>query len=52
VLFLAVIGFVPIVALIPSTLHQFLSQWIDDEIEIVHADASAYITLADAMVDW
>jgi hypothetical protein len=23
---------------IPSTLHQFLIQWIDDEIEVVHAD--------------
>jgi hypothetical protein len=37
---------------IPSTLHQFLIQWIDDEIEVVHADASAYIALADAMSDW
>jgi hypothetical protein len=33
---------------IPSTLHQFLIQWIDDEIEVVHADASADIALADA----
>jgi hypothetical protein len=37
---------------IPSTLHQFLIQWIDDEVEVVHADASAYIALADAMADW
>jgi hypothetical protein len=37
---------------IPSTLHQFLIQWIDDEIEVVHADASAYIALADALADW
>jgi hypothetical protein len=37
---------------IPSTLHQFLIQWIDDEVEVVHADASAYIALADMMVDW
>jgi hypothetical protein len=36
---------------VPSTLHQFLIQWIDDEIEVVHADASAYIALADAMTD-
>jgi hypothetical protein len=36
---------------IPSTLHQFLIQWIDDEIEVVHADASAYIALADATND-
>jgi hypothetical protein len=26
---------------IPSTLHQFLIQWIDDEIELVHVQASA-----------
>jgi hypothetical protein len=37
---------------IPSTLHQFLIQWINDEIEVVHMDASAYIALADAMADW
>jgi hypothetical protein len=36
----------------PSTLHQFLIQWIDDEIEVVRADASAYIALADATADW
>jgi hypothetical protein len=33
-------------------LHQFLIQWIDDKIKVVHADASAYIALADAMVEW
>jgi hypothetical protein len=37
---------------IPSTLHQFLIQWIDDECEVVHTDASTYITLADTTVDW
>jgi hypothetical protein len=37
---------------VPSTLHQFLIQWIDNEIEVVHADVSAYIALADATVDW
>jgi hypothetical protein len=37
---------------VPSTLHQFLIQWIDDEIEVVHADVSAYIALADATTDW
>jgi hypothetical protein len=35
-----------------STLHQFLIQWIDNEIEVVHADASANIALADATADW
>jgi hypothetical protein len=37
---------------VPSTLHQFLIQWIDDEIKVVHADASAYIALADDMANW
>jgi hypothetical protein len=37
---------------ISSILHQFLIQWIDDEVEVFHKDVSAYITLADAMVDW
>jgi hypothetical protein len=37
---------------IPSTLHQFLIQWIDNEIKVVHSDASAYIALADTTSDW
>jgi hypothetical protein len=37
---------------VPSTLHQFLIQWIDDEIEVVHVDALAYIALTDASTDW
>jgi hypothetical protein len=36
---------------IPSTMHQFLIQWIDDEIEVVHADMSTYIALANATAD-
>jgi hypothetical protein len=36
---------------IPSTFHQFLIQWIDDKIEVVHVDVSAYIALADAMAE-
>jgi hypothetical protein len=36
---------------IPSTLHQFLIQWIDDEVEVVHMDVSAYIALADVTAD-
>jgi hypothetical protein len=35
-----------------STLHQFLIQWINDEIEVVHTDTSAYIALANATTDW
>ena len=27
-------------------------QWINDKIEVVHADLSAYIALADATADW
>jgi hypothetical protein len=37
---------------IPSTLHQFLIQWINDEIEVVHANMLAYIALADVTADW
>jgi hypothetical protein len=37
---------------IPSTLHQFLIQWINDEIEVVCADTSAYIALVNATADW
>jgi hypothetical protein len=37
---------------IPSTLHQLLIQWINDEIEVVHVNALAYIALADATADW
>jgi hypothetical protein len=29
---------------VPSSLHQFLIQWVDDEVEIVHANSSAYAT--------
>jgi hypothetical protein len=36
---------------IPSTLHQFLNQWIDDEIEVMHVNVSAYIALADTTTD-
>ena len=37
---------------VPSTIHQFLIQWIDDEVEIIHADNSACVALVDASVDW
>jgi hypothetical protein len=36
---------------IPSTLHQFLMQLTDIEIEVVHAFASAYMALADTTAD-
>jgi hypothetical protein len=37
---------------IPSTSHQFLIEWINDEIKVVHTNASTYIALVDAMADW
>jgi hypothetical protein len=36
---------------VPSTMQQFLIQRIDDEIEVVHTDASTYIALIDAMTN-
>jgi hypothetical protein len=35
-----------------STLHQMLLQWVGDDVEQVHADASACIAVADALVLW
>jgi hypothetical protein len=29
-------------------LHQFLIQWVGDEVEIVHGDASACVAVADS----
>ena len=33
---------------VPSTLHQFLIQWIGDEVEVVHGDTSSFIATADS----
>ena len=33
---------------VPSSLHQFLIQWIGDEVEIVHGDTSSFVALADS----
>src|SRR6185437_4426288 len=33
---------------VPSSLHQFLIQWIGDEVEVVHGDASSFIGIADS----
>jgi hypothetical protein len=33
---------------VPSTLHQFLIQWVGDVVEIVHGDASACVAVADS----
>ena len=32
---------------VPSTLHQFLIQWIGDEVEVVHGDTSSFIGTTD-----
>ena len=37
---------------VPSTLHQFLIQWVGDDVEVVHSDSSAYIAVADAPTGW
>ena len=33
---------------LPSSLHQFLIQWIGDEVEVVHGDASSFIGTTDS----
>ena len=33
-------------------MHQFSIQWVDDEVEVIHADNSACVALANASVDW
>jgi hypothetical protein len=35
---------------IPSTLHQFLIQWVDDDIEFVHVDTSTCVAMADSSI--
>jgi hypothetical protein len=37
---------------VPFMLHQMLLQWVGDNVEQVHADASACIAVADAPVLW
>jgi hypothetical protein len=33
---------------VPSTLHQMLIQWVDDEVEVVHVDNSSCVAIADS----
>jgi hypothetical protein len=35
---------------IPSTLHQFLIQWVHDDVEVVHADTSACVAMANSSI--
>jgi hypothetical protein len=35
---------------IPSTLHQFLIQWVGDDVEFVRADTSTCIAMADSSI--
>jgi hypothetical protein len=37
---------------VPSTLHQCLIQWDGDDVEIVKADTSAEVAMADATFEW
>src|SRR5512143_3157814 len=37
---------------VPSTLHQCLIQWDGDDVEIVQADTSAEVAMADATFEW
>jgi hypothetical protein len=36
---------------VPSTLHQCIIQWIDDEVEVVQADEDGCITVTKSQVD-
>jgi hypothetical protein len=36
---------------VPSTLHQCVIQWIDDEVEVVQANEDVCITVAKSQVD-
>ena len=33
---------------VPSSLHQFLIQWVGDDVEVVHSDSLADVAMADA----
>jgi hypothetical protein len=35
---------------IPSTLHQFLIQWVGDDVEVIHADPSTCVALVDSSI--
>jgi hypothetical protein len=35
---------------IPSTLHQFLIQWVGEDVEVVHVDTSACIAMVDSSI--
>src|SRR4051812_43264262 len=36
----------------PSTMHQFLIQWVDDKVEVIHADNSVCVAMAETSLDW
>jgi hypothetical protein len=35
---------------IPCTLHQFLIQWVGDDVEVVHADTSTCVAMVDSSI--
>jgi hypothetical protein len=37
---------------VPSTLNQCIVQWVGDEVEIVRADDTANVELAETCEDW
>jgi hypothetical protein len=38
-------------ACVPSTLHQCVVQWVDNEVEVIAADDAACIAMADVLMD-
>jgi hypothetical protein len=36
---------------VPSTLHQCIVHWVGDKVEVVHADESAHVAMAESRVD-
>jgi hypothetical protein len=35
---------------IPSTLHQFLIQWVGDDVEVIHVDTTACVAMANSSI--
>jgi hypothetical protein len=36
--------------IVSSTLHQFLIQWVGNDVDIVHIDASTCVAMADSPI--
>jgi hypothetical protein len=35
---------------IPCALHQFLIQWVNDDVEVIHADTSTCVAIVDSSI--